>query len=250
MSDKITRKKEFGLYKIVTNINTIATNEGKITDKTIIKKRILATKEKIKRELISQRIHIDELIDPEEIDKMSVYKTLTMYLNPYYEYEVVKNLKAFPVDPDNKEALSWLDNFETYLAMHLLYYNEFGKVLETTENFFERYTHRELLEAKEILLDYYNLSNPKTIAIKADCNHLFYYPRKELIKRVEDDILNYELALLAKSLLESDNLDDIQKSTGFNKEKTIELLKKMSKAKQGKFSIRADLILDKEKIQG
>ena len=243
MTNKITRKKEFGLYKMVATINAIATREGEITDPVIIKDEILKTRDKLRREMIVQRMYIDSITDPDEMEKIPVNKELVIYLNPYYEYELIRNLKQFPVDATNPDAMEWIKNIETYLAMNLLYFKDFDKVMESVKDFDGKYTQREVLEAREIVIDYYDLENPVSLSVTNEGPLLYYQPRKELVERAREDVASYELSLLAKGLLDSDTFEELVINAGFSRVKIVELLESMAKAKQGDFTKKSIAIL-------
>lgn len=219
---EIVKKKEFGLYIIEASVYALASMEGEIKKEEVIKDRILLIRDKLKREMTINRISIKDINDTKEIDKLPVHKKITIYLNPYYELKVVKNLEPFPISTENREGLNWLNNFETYLAINLLYYKEFRKPLK--EKNIPKYTNREIMEAKEIIIDYYDLENPKSNPLEKDQSLLYYYPKPNLVENAEKDVLEYEVALLAKALMNKDTAD-IEKETGFDKEKIKELLK-------------------------
>lgn len=242
MTEKIIKKKEFGLYKVVASIKAMATSEGTIQDKKVIESRILITRENLKREFLIDKIYIDEIKSAEEIDDYPEDKALTVYLNPYFELNLVENLRPFAVDIRNEEALKWLSDFETYLAMHLLYYRDFKKVLPSVDEF--NYTSTELMEAKAILIKYYDLVNSKTL--EGDSPYLYYYPKRLLIQRIKEDVLNYEVALVAKALFYAKDLDSVRRETGFDDKKIIGLLKKIKGMKNEKLSLIAKEMLEKQ----
>lgn len=219
---KVEKRKEYGLHIIEGSLYAFASSEGKITDKDNIKGRISLVKEKLKREVLINRITITGISDISEIDKLPPHKKITIYLNPYYELEVVKNLEPFPICTDNQEGLNWLNNFETYLAINFLYYKEFRKPLKEKDK--PDYTNSEIVEAKEIIIDYYDLENPITSPLEVDQSLLYYHPKPNLVKNAEEDILTYELALLAKALTNK-YTEDIAAETGFDKDKIKKLLK-------------------------
>ena len=80
------------------------------------------------------------------------------------------------------------------------------------------------MEAKEIIIDYYDLENPKSNPLEKDQSLLYYYPKPNLVENAEKDVLEYEVALLAKALMNKD-VTDVEKETGFDKEKIKGLLK-------------------------
>ncbi|NLZ54127.1 MAG: hypothetical protein GX892_13485 [Thermoanaerobacteraceae bacterium] len=220
---EIIRKKEFGLHIIEASIYALASMGGKIKEKDIIQDRILLVKDKLKREMMIDRVKIQGIKEPKEVDKLPNHKKITIYLNPYYELEVVRNLEPFPISVANREGMNWLNNFEVYLAINLLYYKEFRKPLK--EGNMPKYTKREILEAKEILINYYDLENPQSSgSLEVDQDLLYYYPKPNLVKNAENDVLNYEVALLAKALANKDEVN-VEEETGFDKEKIKKLIK-------------------------
>lgn len=218
---EIKRKKEFGLYIIEASLYAMATAEGKIENEEVINDRLVLIKDKLKREMQINRISIKGLDDIKEIDELPIYKKITIYLNPYYELEKVKNLEPFPISVENREGLNWLNNFEAYLAINYLYYKEFKKPLKGKK--IPQFTQTDIMEAKEILIDYYDLENPKSNPLEKDHNLLYYHPKPGIIKQAEEDVLTYELALLAKALTK--DVIDITADTGFSEEKISRLLK-------------------------
>ncbi|MDK2906517.1 MAG: hypothetical protein PWQ37_2807 [Candidatus Petromonas sp.] len=219
---EVKRRKEFGLHIIEASIYALASMGGKIKKEDVIKDRIVLIKDKLKREMRVNRIYIKGIDDVKKIDTLPPYERITIYLNPYYELEVIKNLEPFPISTKNHEGLKWLNDFESYLAINFLYYREFRKPLK--EKNIPKYTNREIMEAKEIIIDYYDLENPKSNPLEKDQSLLYYYPKPNLVENAEKDVLDYEVALLAKALMNKD-VTDVEKETGFDKEKVKKLLK-------------------------
>lgn len=221
-NNKIIRKKEYGLHIIEGSLYAMASMEGKIKEEEIINDRVVLIKDKLKREVEIGRISIQNITSVEQIKNYPLYEKMIIYLNPYYELEVIKNLEPFPIDIENPKGMEWLNNFESYLAMNMLFYKEFKRPYRSDDVL--NYTNREIIEAKEVVIDYYDLENPKTSPLERDQNLLYYHPKPGLLKQAEEDVLSYELALLAKALTKNEEVD-IAAETGFNEEKIQKLLK-------------------------
>lgn len=243
---KIEKVKQYGITAIKATINSMAKARGNVKNKNSLKNNVLIIKDELKREMLSNKIFIKEIQDPEDIDRFPAHKPITVCLNPYYELAMIQNLKPFPIDMSKEENLKWLSNFEYYLAMHLLYFRDFGKMLNSSQE--ANYTVREIMEAKSILIEYYDLENPKANPLETNSNIRYYHPKAELLEKAKANVFEYEVALTKKALRSSNDVSGIMKETNFDEEKVIALLTEIAKTGEEEFKSKAELLLRKDRL--